>query len=241
MKKYVLSLTLFFTLCQVSQAQSLDGVLAKYYNALGGLAKLKSVQSIIQEGVFSTPMADVELQVTIKKKRPNKWISIMEIQGQKIIQAYDGEVAWMQNPMSGMVKPTALEGEQAEQIIRQANFDGDLVGYKENGVKLAFEGVADFEQMKCYKLRATRLDSQEVVFYIDQSSSFLIGTEVPVKTPEQNTTAIIKLGDYEEVDGLYYPHSLEVLGAQKMDFVFDDILINVDIPDAVFAMPVEKK
>ncbi len=240
MKKCAVMLFFFLTLVFTANAQSVDDILKKYYDALGGLEKLQSVKTIMQEGVFSTALAEVELQITIKKKRPNKWISTMEIQGQKIIQAYDGTVAWMQNPMLGMVRPTALTGEQAEQVIRQANFDGDLVSYKNNGTKIQLEGSESFEGVDCYKLRAIRIDSQQVIFYIDKQSQLLIGTEVPVNTPQAKSTVIIRLGDYEEIDGLLYPHSLEILGAQKMDFVFDDIQINIDIPDATFAMPSAK-
>ena len=240
MKKRVTNIFLFFAMVLTRNAQWMDGILKKYYDALGGLDNLKSVNTIIQEGVFSPARAEAEFQVTIIKKRPNKWISTMEIQGQKIIQAYDGKSAWMQNPMMGMIKPTVLQGDQAKQVIRQAHFDGDLVNYKQNGTDIKIEGVAPFEGVDCYKLRATRSDSQQVIFYIDNKNNLLIGTEVPVNTPQEKTTVTIRLGDYEEIDGLLYPHSLEILGAQKMDFVFDDIQINTDIPDATFAMPAGK-
>lgn len=235
--------TILFLICTIASSlagQTVDEILNKYYDALGGLDKLKSVNTIVQEGVFSTALAEAELQVTIMKKRPDKWISTMKIQGQKIIQAYDGKVAWMQNPMMGMIKPTALQGDQAEQIIRQAHFDGDLVNYKKSGTQISLEGVSPFEGTDCYKLRATRSDSQQVIFYIDTKNHLLIGTEVPVNTPQEKTTVMIRLGDYEAIDGLMYPHSLEILGAQQMNFVFDDIQINTDIPDAVFVMPAGK-
>lgn len=73
----------FFALVVNLGAQTVDEILVKYYDALGGLDKLKSVNTIIQEGVFATPMGNAELQVSIKKKRPNKWISEMSFQGQK--------------------------------------------------------------------------------------------------------------------------------------------------------------
>lgn len=240
MKRFLLSGAILFAFVTNLGAQNVDEILTKYYDALGGLDKLKAVNTIIQEGVFAAPMGNAELQVTIKKKRPNKWISEMSFQGQKIVQAYDGDVAWMQNPMMGMVKPTALSGDQAKQVIQQAQFDGELVNYKDKGVVLEFVGMAEFEGMNSYKLQATRPDSQQVLFYIDKDTNLLMGTEVPVKTPEQQMTITVKLGDYEEIDGLYYPHSLEVLGAQKMSFVFDDIELNSDIPDDVFTMPTEE-
>ena len=239
MKKLSLASVLLFVLCVSLNAQSLEDILGKYYDAIGGPDKMKAVKTLVQEGTMSMPMMGAEMQMTIMKKRPNFYKSVMDMQGQKMIQAYDGKKAWMVSPMMGMMEPTVLEGEQAEGMLRQAEFDGDLIDYKKSGTKLELVGEVEFEGSPAYKIVATRKNDQVVTFYIDKDTSLLIGTELTVNQQGQVMDITLKFSDYEEVDGLMFSHTMEFIGMQEMSFDFTNIEINKDIPDTEFQMPVE--
>ena len=71
---------------------TVDQILAKHYEAIGGKAAWKNVQAIKQTGKMS--MAGMEAPFTLYNKRPNKLRIEFEIQGMKGMQVFDGTDGW---------------------------------------------------------------------------------------------------------------------------------------------------
>jgi len=80
-----------------------------------------------------------ELPMEMKMKRPNKFRVEMEMMGQKMVQAYDGEKGWMIAPWLSP-DPQALEGDQLKQAMEQTDFEGELYNYKQKGSTVDFVG-----------------------------------------------------------------------------------------------------
>ncbi len=97
MKKLIVTTLALFILGLTGfvQAQSLDDVLAKYIKATG-LETLANASSFQITAKIS--QMGMELPMIMKIKKPNKFRMEMEMQGQKMIQAYDGEKGWMIAP-----------------------------------------------------------------------------------------------------------------------------------------------
>ena len=109
----------------------------------------------------------MDMPLIVLTKRPNKMKQEMTMQGQKIVQAFDGETVWAVNPMMGSTAPRVLEGPAADALKTQSLFDGPLVGYKERGDTLEVVGPADVEGAKTWKLKLTRKDGQSMHIFID--------------------------------------------------------------------------
>ena len=113
-----------------------DELIAKNLEARGGLEKLKAVNTMMMTGTIDMEMGGQEMSmaVTIYKKRPDKMRSEVTIpsMGVEVINGFDGEVAWMDNPMAGGVQK--MPEAQARLAHNQANMDGVFVDYKETGV-----------------------------------------------------------------------------------------------------------
>src|SRR5918992_1219320 len=121
----------------VSSAQTVDEIVAKNLKARGGVEKFKSVNSMkINATVTAQGM---KLPVTIYSKRPNMMREETEIQGQKMIRAFDGSTAWTVNPMMGGA-PQALTGSAANMAVDSADLEGPLVDYKKKGHTVEFVG-----------------------------------------------------------------------------------------------------
>src|SRR5580692_3300251 len=92
-----------------------DQIVQKHVEALGGLAKLNAIQSLVVTGKASI-LGQTEAPLTIQIKRPNLMRLEIAFQGQKIVQAFDGVTAWTINPMiSSQPKQSSDEDTRAAQ------------------------------------------------------------------------------------------------------------------------------
>ncbi len=165
------------------------------------------------------------------------------IQGFTATQAYDGKNGWRVNPFGGKKDAESLGEDQLKQIIEDADFGGPLEDYVAKGHKIEYIGREDFEGSDVYKLRVTLSDGTVKHYFLDvdyyipikvETRQIIRGTEVEFETV---------LGNYKQVDGVYFPFSVEsgAKGDQNRSVVtFSKIEVNVPIDDSRFAMPTKK-
>ncbi len=219
-----------------------DEVLAKHYEAIGGLDNWKKVGSIKFDAKM-TMGPGVEAPATMTLKRPNKIRMEFTFQGMTGVQAFDGTNAWMVMPFMGKTDPEAMTDEQSKNIKEQADLDGPLVDWEADGNKVELVGKEEVEGTETYKLQVTLkngdvryhfLDS-EVFLQIRQSGKTTIqGQEVEIETT---------VGDYKEVGGLVIPHSFETSAKgqpQGQTITVTAVEIDPEVADELFVMP-EKK
>ena len=97
-------------------AQTVDELLAKNIQAKGGMEKLRSVQTVKQTGRVN--FQGTEAKQTVYAKRPNLIRQELNMAGQLVVMAYDGNTPWMINPNLGAVAPIALTGPLAAIVER---------------------------------------------------------------------------------------------------------------------------
>lgn len=221
-----------------AQELSLEAVLNEYYEALGGLEQLKSVNSMKMTGRMLMGQG-MEAPLTLWSKRPDMIRQEFTVQGVTGIQAYDGDTAWMFMPFMGQTDPELMSPDMASAMEEGADFDGPLVDYAEKGHQVELLGKDTVEGTETYKLKVTLKSGEVSYFYLDSEYYLPIKTEGK-RTFEGNEVEIVTiLGDYKEVGGLMIPHSMQVTGQGPgvQTFVFDQIELNVEIDDAQFKMP----
>jgi outer membrane lipoprotein-sorting protein len=223
-------------------AQTVDEIIAKSFEARGGLAKLKAVQSVRMTGKM-TMGPGLEAPVTIEMKRPRNARMEFTIQGSTGVQAFDGKQAWGINPM-GSRQPEPIPAEMAKDIDEQADIDGPLVDYKAKGNTVELVGKEKVEGSDAYKLKLTRKDGDVEYWYFDAE------TYIPVKIEAKRTVrgseieGEVTLGDYKEAGGFLWPYSIQSGDKgrpEKQSLVIDKIEVNPAIDDAQFKMPAAKQ
>jgi outer membrane lipoprotein-sorting protein len=134
------SLTLFFLavfglLLSNIQAQDLDEILQSHYEAVNNdaLAKVQTIHMTGKSGRMGQ-MFNFE----IWQSRPNKFRMEVDIQGQKMIQVYDGENGWVVAPWTGTLDPQELGPTELKQFKEQADIDGELWNWEEKGSKVSY-------------------------------------------------------------------------------------------------------
>jgi hypothetical protein len=96
------------------------------------------------------------------------------------------------------------------------------------------------EGTDAYKLKVTMANGEVRYFYMDTDYYVPIKVETKRVIRGAEREFETSLGDYKEVNGVYFPWSVEsgTKGSpQKGKVTYDKIVANSDVPDARFAMP----
>jgi len=243
MKRHFILVVVLMTLTLVSRAQTADEILAKYFENTGGLDKWRAVKSLKIEGKAPTPQG--ELPIVMYQKAPNRSKLVVNVQGKEIVQyAYDGKTAWTFNPFAGGTDPVKLDEEQTKEISDE-QIEDDFIDYAKKGHAVTLDGKEEIDGVQCFKVTLIKNklnDKEDVteVYYFDTENYVPIMRKAYVRVgPAKGTEIQSYLSDYQEVDGLMMPFSMEqkMNGNTMMKIVMDKISVNQNIDDSVFAYP----
>ena len=237
MKKifYVLSAILIIFSGFTIQAQTLDEILAKYFETIGQ-DKLTEVQTIITKGKLI--QGNIEIPIIGYSKRPNKTRMEGTFQGLTFVSAYNGEMGWHLNPFMGDTLPQQATDEELDELKDQADIDGMLYNYKEKGYTLELAGTEDFEGQQVYLLKLTKPNGNVYTDYMDTENYVILKTVAKVKSKGVEQEVETDFSNYKPVKGIIFPFSIEskVKGNTVAQFVFDSFTFNQDIDDSIFEM-----
>ncbi len=221
-----------------ASAQTVDEIIAKNIQAHGGLEKLKSVSTMRATGQFRMGM--FQAAFVQENKRPGKVRNEMTLQGMTAIDAYDGKLGWRISPFEGRKDADPIPADDAKSLIEEADIDGQLADYKNKDHRAELMGHDSVEGTDCYKIKLT-LSTGDVHYYYIDADSFL---ELKVET-ERNIRGTVQYGevlygDYEQVNGIYYPFAIES-GAKgnpnHVKYTLEKVELNVPLTDSLFTMP----
>ncbi len=246
MKKivFLLSMVLFlWGFSGLAQEMSLDEILSKYYQVTG-LARMKDYKTLEYFG--KSNMMGTEYPFRYFKKRPGKMRIEVEIQGSKMIQAYDGTNGWSVTPWSGSSAPQDMTADETKSMKDQADMEGSLYNWKEKGYKVELLGKDDMEGSPVYKIKLTKPEGDTEVFYIDADNFVVLKVSYTIKIQGNDTESEVNFSNYRPVNDILIPFSLQnkfkgANGEFSNQVVFDSIEFNKDISDSLFIKPVVKK
>lgn len=222
-----------------ASAQTADELVAKNIAARGGTEKLKAVTTMRMTGTM-TVGPGMEAPIVLEMKRPSLMRMEFTLQGLTGVQAYDGTTAWAIMPFQGKKDPEALPAEQTAVMAEQADFDGQLVDYKAKGNTVELVGKEPVEGTDAYKLKLTLKNGEVRYIYLDAEYFLEIRTEGSRTVRGTPLDFEASVGDYKDVGGLMFPHSIES-GAkgspQKQKLTITKIELNPEIDGARFKMP----
>jgi len=243
MKRLLLPVCALF-LAVSAFAQTADEVIDKHIKAMGGIEKIKAVQTVKATGKMK--MGPMELPLTLTKSRPGSVRLDFTLQGMTGTQAYDGSTGWSVMPFMGKKEPEKMSDDALKQIVEEADFDGSLIDYKQKGNTVELLGKVDVEGSPAYKLKIVTKQGTESIDYIDAESYFVIKTEAKRVVQGQEMEGETVVGDYKLIDGVYYPHSMQshrkgAAEAGGQSITIDKYEINTKVDNAIFKMPEVKK
>lgn len=239
-RRLVLALTLMASgvtlAAQATSPQSqpsVDEVVAKHLEAMGGLDRLKDIQTM--KKVAKVTAQGRETTMTMYFKRPNLSRQEIMVDGKQVISAFDGTTPWIINPMAGVNRPVAVSGAQAATIREDSSFDSPLVDYKSRGTLIDYVGREPLGDGEAHHLRVTTVSRQVRHLYLDAK------TYLELKfAAEVNSAKLEQLSsDYRDVDGVKVAYHLETIvnGTKQGDLRLESVEFNLPIETALFKMP----
>lgn len=214
---------------------TVDEIIAKNYESKGGLEKWKSIQTQRMEGVAAAQ--GFELGMVVYGKRPNlgRQDLTIALPGQPpmtMVNVFDGQRAWMINPMTGSDAPQEMGGDEAATVRDQSDFDGALIDWKAKGHTIELVGRAVVGGKQTYQLKVTRKGQSTQQYFLDAET----GVELKVTTEAATGAVETELSDYRAVEGILVPHMIRVMqgGGVQAELRISKVEFNVPLEDSLF-------
>ncbi len=229
-----------------AQALTADELIARNAAARGGLDKLEAIKTLKAEGKmrFIGGFGSIDLTFVQYKQAPDSIRTEATVQGLTQVQAWDGHEAWQISPFQGRRDPERISDDDAKSLADDAPIAGSLIGYKERGAQVVYLGTEDVDGTNAYKLKVAFKNGDVEFVYLDPDHYVEIRTVGQRKVRGTETEDITDYGDYERVDGVYFPFSIDTKtrgDGGEVVLTVDKAQANVPMDAALFAFPATPK
>jgi zinc protease len=221
------------------QASTVDAILAKYINAMGGKAAMEKIKTRTCKGRLEIPAMSVGSEWDFSGKAPNKQVTNWELSGSGMItDGFDGATAWAKSPVDGL---RVKKGDELAKVKRDAEFYRELK-MRSLYPDLAYKGSEALEGDAVQVLESKPSASSKERFSFSSKTGLLVRQQSEFDGPQGRVRANARMFDFRPVEGVLYPHLLKCdlqIGDQKFEFSIKlaEIKHNLPVADTVFAKP----
>ena len=216
---------------------TLKDVLSNYYEALGGLEKLKKLRAIYQESSIEIPGAPQKLSVIRAKMVPNRVLEKQTMGSMTISKTlYNNGKA----EKSGMRGSGPVEGLELQELINQAKYVVGKVGWMDRLENFSFDGQTLISGKEVYQISETvggiggDVESKKI-HYFDVASGLIYQSIENQESPQGNISITSTVLEWEEINGIKFEKIIETsAGPQKFKITVDSTLLDNDVKESVF-------
>ncbi len=207
---------------EMDAGMTVEMVLDRYLEAIGGRERMEQITDM--KVVMKTEMMGQEVVLTTYRKAPNLYRMETAMGGRVMSeQLFDGEKLIVSSPMG---KQVFSEGPEYEMMRAQAVMHAEL-HYKEMGTKKTLAGMEIVQGSPAFKIEVVSDAGVKSYDYYDAESG------LKIQSDSEQGTAIY--GDYREVEGMHFPHSIkQEMGPQVLDIRLDEVELNAGLEDSLF-------
>ena len=231
-------------------SQTVDEIITNYFENTGGMENWGKLEGIQMSAKVNQGGMEIPLEIT-QLKNGNQ-MTVINFQGLELKQGvFDGEVLWNTNFQTQKAEKSDQESTD-NMKLEAKDFPDAFFNYKEKGYTVELLGKEDLEGTETFKIKLTKkpmtVDGKEVenssVYFFDAENfvPIVIHSEIRMG-PNKGMTSEIKLSDYQEVDGLYFPFSM-VQGIKDdigQPITMEKIELNPTLDASAFKFPEEIK
>ena len=213
-------------------AQTVDEVISKHIDAIGGKEKLSQVKSVYTENsmeVMGNAVAQKEYLLEGKGFK-----SEVEFYGSNIIQCVTDKGGWLINPMMGGTDAQAIPDAAFKSSKPMIYVGGALTDYSTKGYKAELLGKEDGN----FKIKVTA-DGNETYYFIDSKTYFLTKSIMKGEAMGQAVDVTTTYSDHKKTDfGLVLPYTKSVdMGVFQFVQKIGKVEVNKQIDPKIFDMP----
>ncbi len=214
---------------------TVDQILDKYVQALGGKAAMEKITSTASKGTFEIAAFGASGSAEVWEKAPNKNAMRLDIPGfGLVLEGFNGTVAWSQDPQSGLREKAGAE-------LAATKLDADFykpIKLKQLYPKITVKGKEKVGDRDAYVLVATPAEGAAETWYFDATSGLLGRMDLERESPQGKMAVQVYQEDYKDVDGIKVPHTVrQITSAFTIIIKLDEVKHNVAIDDTKFNKP----
>jgi hypothetical protein len=232
--KKVSSLLLVITVMFASalRAQTVDEIIAKHIDAIGGKEKLGQVKSLYIEN--SMEVMGNQAPVTEYMMEGKGFKSETEFNGSKIISCFTENGGWSINPMAGGTDAQTMPEEIYKAGKSQIYIGGALLDYAVKGNTVELTGKEDNN----YKIKVTN-GSSESNYFIDPTTYYIVKTTTKGEMMGQPVEVVTIFSDHKKTDfGIVLPYARAIdLGGFALSTQINKVEVNKEIDPKIFEQP----
>ncbi|MEX0332307.1 MAG: hypothetical protein AB3N64_12880 [Puniceicoccaceae bacterium] len=221
-----------------SETVTLDYVLSRYVESMGGRANLQKIMSVRISGTVDYPDGTSHA-ITVLKKKPNLVRMILDTGTMRIIQGYDGKDVWFARESGPNQMVDRLRGASETSFIRDAPLEGVLMNaYAANAV-LELGKTVVLDGMPCYQIIASFPGGAKSIHCIDREEF----NERRIYQYDSDGKLLSELvpSEFELYDGVLFSMKTDRVkdGEIVSSVTVEDVQINMGILNAAFSPPSE--
>jgi len=218
-------------------SQSAEDILEKMIDAQGGRIALEKIQDTILTGYMEMVQMGLGGSIKIYQKEPNKMRTDATVQGTVVIHAFDGETAWMTNPITGLTDE--MPPVMSEDFERSALGNDALLDPKKFGISYTLFGRELLEGKEYYVLSQNFSDGFKTSFLIDPETFLMYKTKTTSKNEIGEEVEVETIfSDYKNIEGILIAHKLVVYqdGSEFMNMEITEVKFNSGLEDSWFIL-----
>jgi len=204
-KKTLLFLSLVSTLNKL-HAQTVDDIISKYVQSIGGEHKWNMIKTIVTSGTYD--YGGIVFPFTSYSKAPNLYKYIVTSNGKYFAQAFDGTEGWKIDGFKNETKKTIFTGKKATAMANESDveLESPLINYKKKGHNAVLEGQDTVQQQVCFKVKFIRNNGDTERYFFSMKNFELLKKEMISRNEELDNGMInIFYSDYREINGIRIP------------------------------------
>ncbi|HEY6438134.1 MAG TPA: hypothetical protein VIY47_16200 [Ignavibacteriaceae bacterium] len=237
MKKIILSIAVLTFSIGSLTAQSVEEIVSKNLNAMGGAAELKTVKSVVMETTIKLQGLEIENHTTIVIGKAVR--SDSKIMGNDLVQAFDGTTPWSITPtlMGGNGEPQVMSAEMSKSIISQVD-PFPLLDYTRKGTRIELLASEKVKDKEAHHLKIYTKDGDESELWIDVASGLVSKS----KSMQNGQEVEVFFSNYTVIEGINFAMSMETSSPMAGIINIDTktVKLNSVIDESIFKMPIAK-
>jgi len=219
-------------LATAAQSQTVDEIISKHVEAIGGKEKLSQVKSLYMENsvdVMGNAAPQKEYLVEGKGYKTE-----LDFNGTSIVQCVTDKGGWMVNPMAGGTDAQAIPDAAYKSGKPQIFLGGALIDYAAKGYKAELMG----KDGGSFKIKVSG-DGNETYYFIDPTSYYLTKSIIKSEVMGQAVDVTTTFSDFKKTDfGIVLPYAKNIdMGMFQMSQKTEKVEVNKAIDPKIFEIP----
>lgn len=202
-------------------------------NEKGAAKKLKKLKDVTMKGKAEVSFGgqSATLDMVTYKKAPNMFSQSVMFQGavaQK--QTYNGSKGVSINMQTGRKE---LEGDDLKDMEVQATMNAEFK-YAEWGYKTELVGIEPVAGSDAYVIEVTSKEGDTFTEFYDVANGMKVQEISTTEANGQEVSTVQVFGDFKEVKGYMFAHTMVLSGAQSLTIVMDEVKVNSNLQNDLF-------